>query len=147
VVVDKAVRTLDGTDLLVNNVGSSSVRTFDQVADDDWDKTMNPNLMSYVRITRASLPHLRASKNSPAIVNKASDLARQPETLPLDYAASKTAVLAFTKRIARGESPHIPVNAVDPGPIWTPFWTEPGGFAELLKLFTRWIRRQPWNTR
>ncbi|GAA2848349.1 hypothetical protein GCM10010472_01580 [Pseudonocardia halophobica] len=87
--------------------------------------------MSYVRVTRACLPVLRRTEGA-AIVNNASDLARQPEAMPIDYAASKAAVLAMTKGLARAEGPHIRVNAVAPGPIWTPFWTKPGGFADTL---------------
>jgi NAD(P)-dependent dehydrogenase (short-subunit alcohol dehydrogenase family) len=66
------------------------------------------------------------------IVNNASDLAKQPESVPIDYSVSKSAVLGLTKAIARAEAPAIRVNAVAPGPIWTPFWTKPGGFADTL---------------
>jgi NAD(P)-dependent dehydrogenase (short-subunit alcohol dehydrogenase family) len=121
-------------DVLVNNVGSGSVRTFDQLSDADWDATMNLNFMSYVRACRTVLPLLRA-KGSGVIINNASDLARQPEPVPVDYSASKAAVLALTKGLARSEGPKIRVNAVAPGPIWTPFWTKPGGFAETMGQF------------
>ncbi|KQM99391.1 SDR family NAD(P)-dependent oxidoreductase [Sphingomonas sp. Leaf25] len=117
-------------DILVNNVGSGSIRTFDQLTDDDWDRTFQLNFMSYVRATRQLLPALRESGG--AIVNNASDLARQPEPVPSDYSALKAAVLALTKSLARAEGPRVRVNAVSPGPIWTPFWTKPGGFAETL---------------
>jgi NAD(P)-dependent dehydrogenase (short-subunit alcohol dehydrogenase family) len=121
-------------DVLVNNVGAGSVRTFDQLTDADWDSTMNLNFMSYVRACRVVLPLLRA-KGSGVIVNNASDLARQPEPVPVDYSASKAAVLALTKGLARSEGPKIRVNAVAPGPVWTPFWTKPGGFAETMGQF------------
>lgn len=120
-------------DVLINNVGAGSVRTFDQLTDADWDSTMNLNFMSYVRACRVALPLLR--KNGGAIVNNASDLARQPEPVPVDYSASKAAVLALTKGLARSEAPKIRVNAVAPGPVWTPFWTKPGGFAETMGQF------------
>jgi NAD(P)-dependent dehydrogenase (short-subunit alcohol dehydrogenase family) len=120
-------------DVLVNNVGAGAVRTFDQLTDADWDATMNLNFMSYVRATRAVLPILR--QRGGAIVYNASDLARQPEPVPVDYSVSKAAVLALTKAIARTEGPKIRVNAVAPGPVWTPFWTKPGGFAESLGAY------------
>ena len=120
-------RTLD---VLVNNVGAGAVRTFDQLSDADWDATMNLNFMSYVRAVRVVLPILR--QRGGAIVNNASDLARQPEPVPVDYSVSKAAVLALTKALARAEGPKIRVNAVAPGPVWTPFWTKSGGFAETL---------------
>jgi NAD(P)-dependent dehydrogenase (short-subunit alcohol dehydrogenase family) len=117
-------------DVLVNNVGAGAVRTFEQLSDADWDATMNINFMSYVRAIRVVLPILR--EKGGAIVNNASDLARQPEPVPVDYSVSKAAVLALTKAIARTEGPKIRVNAVAPGPVWTPFWTKPGGFAETM---------------
>jgi NAD(P)-dependent dehydrogenase (short-subunit alcohol dehydrogenase family) len=71
-------------------------------------------------------------KGSGVIVNNASDLGRQPEPNPIDYGCLKAALLALTKGLARAEGPAIRINAVAPGPIWTPFWTKPGGFAETL---------------
>jgi len=129
--VATSLDTLGGLDVLVNNVGAGNVREFDDLTDDDWHATMELNFMSYVRVTRACLPALRETPGA-AIVNNASDLARQPEALPVDYAASKAAVLALTKGLARKEGPAIRINAVAPGPIWTPFWTKPGGFADNL---------------
>lgn len=131
--VDEALDRLGGLDILVNNVGAGAVREFDDLSDDDWHATMELNFMSYVRVTRGCLPTLRATPGA-SIVNNASDLARQPEALPVDYAASKAAVLAVTKGLARKEGPAIRVNAVAPGPIWTPFWTKPGGFADTLSV-------------
>ncbi len=121
-------------DVLVNNVGAGAVRTFDQLTDEDWDRTLQLNFMSYVRATRAVLPGMR-ERGSGVIINNASDLARQPEPVPNDYACSKAAVLAFTKGLARSEGPKIRVNAVAPGPIWTPFWSKPGGFADTMGEF------------
>ena len=123
-----------GVDVLVNNVGSGYVRTFDQLSDEDWDKTLQLNFMSYVRATRLVLPSMR-ERGSGVIINNASDLARQPEPVPNDYSVSKAAVLAFTKGLARSEAPNIRVNAVAPGPIWTPFWSKPGGFADTMAAF------------
>lgn len=127
----EGLSVLGGLDILVNNVGSGAVRGFDDLTDDDWQRTMDLNFMSYVRITRACLPALREG-SGPTVINNASDLARQPEAMPMDYAASKAAVLAVTKGLARSEGPKIRVNAVAPGPVWTPFWTKPGGFADTL---------------
>jgi NAD(P)-dependent dehydrogenase (short-subunit alcohol dehydrogenase family) len=117
-------------DVLVNNVGSGAIRTFEQLTDDEWDKTFQLNFMSYVRATRHLLPILRKRKGN--IINNGSDLARQPKPVPIDYSTSKAAVLALTKGLARAEGPDVRVNAVAPGPIWTPFWTKPGGFAETM---------------
>jgi NAD(P)-dependent dehydrogenase (short-subunit alcohol dehydrogenase family) len=130
-----AIAHFGSVDVLVNNVGAGAVRTFDQLTDAEWDKTFSLNFMSYVRTTRVVLPVMRKQGHG-AIVNNASDLARQPEGVPIDYSASKAAVLALTKGLARTEGANnIRINAVAPGPIWTPFWTQPGGFAETMGKF------------
>ena len=134
--VEESVRTViashDGRlDILVNNVGSGSVRSFDDLDDEEWHATLELNFFSYVRAIRCVLPQMREQGHG-VIVNNASDLARQPEAVPIDYAVSKAAVLSLTKALARSEGPQIRVNAVAPGPIWTPFWTKPGGFAETM---------------
>jgi NAD(P)-dependent dehydrogenase (short-subunit alcohol dehydrogenase family) len=74
-------------------------------------------------------------KKRGVIVNNTSDLGRQPEAVPIDYSSLKSALIAFTKGLARAEGPHIRVNAVAPGPVWTPFWTKPGGFADTFAAF------------
>jgi NAD(P)-dependent dehydrogenase (short-subunit alcohol dehydrogenase family) len=134
-VADALASAVDGLggapDVLVNNVGAGSVRTFDDLGDDEWHETLELNFFSYVRAIRAVLPGMR-ERRSGVIINNASDLARQPEPNPLDYAVSKAAILSLTKALARSEGPAIRVNAVAPGPIWTPFWTKPGGFADTL---------------
>jgi len=120
-----------GIDVLVNNVGRGAWRTFDDLTDRDWEDTFQLNFMSYVRAIRAVLPAMR-SAGAGSIVNNASDLARQPETNPIDYAVSKVSIVSLTKALARSEGPAIRVNAVAPGPIWTPLWSRPGGLADNL---------------
>lgn len=129
--IDEALAGAGELDVLVNNVGAGAVRTFDDLSDDDWEQTLQLNFMSTVRAMRAVLPGMR-ERGRGVIVNNASDLARQPEANPVDYSVSKAAVLSLTKALARAEGPAIRINAVAPGPIWTPFWTKPGGFAETL---------------
>jgi NAD(P)-dependent dehydrogenase (short-subunit alcohol dehydrogenase family) len=133
--IDAVLKPYNGeVDILVNNVGAGKVRTFEELSDEEWDFTMNLNFMSYVRTCRYLLPMLR-SREKAVIINNASDLARQPEPVPIDYSASKAAVLALTKGLARAEAPKIRVNAVAPGPVWTPFWTKEGGFADTMGKF------------
>jgi NAD(P)-dependent dehydrogenase (short-subunit alcohol dehydrogenase family) len=55
--------------------------------------------------------------------------------VPIDYSVSKAAILSLTKALARAEGPAIRMNAVAPGPVWTEFWTKPGGFAETMGKF------------
>jgi NAD(P)-dependent dehydrogenase (short-subunit alcohol dehydrogenase family) len=133
--IDELLQAFGGeVDVLVNNVGAGKVRTFDQLSDEDWDRTLQLNFMSYVRACKKVLPVMR-QRGRGVIINNGSDLARQPEPVPIDYSASKAAVLALTKGLARSEAPNIRVNAVAPGPVWTPFWTEKGGFADTMAEF------------
>jgi 3-oxoacyl-[acyl-carrier protein] reductase len=130
--VDQILQSLNGQlDILVNNVGFADALPFDQLTDAHWEKTFQVNFMSTIRVTRKLLPLLR-TREHPVIVNNASDLGRQPEGTPADYGALKAALLSVTKSLARSEAPRIRVNAVAPGPIWTPFWSAPGGFADAL---------------
>lgn len=129
--MDDMLSASDGAlDVLVNNVGAGAVRSFDDVDDDAWQSTLELNFMSYVRTIRKALPILR--DRGGVIINNASDLARQPEPVPVDYSVSKAAILALTKGLARAEAPKIRINAVAPGPIWSPFWEKPGGFAATM---------------
>ena len=121
----------DGPDVLVNNVGFAAPKAFMDISDDEWEMSFQINFMAAARMTRKLLPLMRKRPGA-AIVNNASDLGRQPEAIPADYAAMKAALLSLTKSLARAEAPGIRVNAVAPGPIWTPFWTNPGGFADSL---------------
>ncbi|MFE2377238.1 SDR family NAD(P)-dependent oxidoreductase [Streptomyces sp. NPDC059398] len=120
-----------GADVLVNNVGQCRARTFDELSDQDWRDTFEINFMSAVRATRLVLPGMR-ERGRGSIVNNASDLARQPEAGPADYQVSKVALVSLTKSLALSEGPAVRVNAVAPGPVWTPLWTRPGGFADTL---------------
>jgi NAD(P)-dependent dehydrogenase (short-subunit alcohol dehydrogenase family) len=130
--VDSILRELDGElNILVNNVGFADVLPFDDLTDAHWERTFQVNFMSAIRVTRRVLPVLRRRQQA-VIVNNASDLGRQPEGVPADYGALKAALLSVTKSLARSEGPRIRVNAVAPGPIWTPFWSSPDGFADAL---------------
>jgi NAD(P)-dependent dehydrogenase (short-subunit alcohol dehydrogenase family) len=120
-----------GLDILVNNVGFADAKPFMELTDACWERTFQLNFMSAIRVTRKLLPLLR-EKERAVIVNNTSDLGRQPEAAPADYGALKAALIAVTKSLARSEGPRIRVNAVAPGPIWTPFWSRPGGFADAL---------------
>jgi NAD(P)-dependent dehydrogenase (short-subunit alcohol dehydrogenase family) len=135
--LDSVVEEAGGQiDVLFNNVGSGAVRTFDELDDAAWQRTLELNFFSQVRAIRHVLPLMR-ERGAGVIVNNASDLARQPEPVPIDYGVSKAAVLSLTKALARSEGPAIRVSAVAPGPVWTEFWTKPGGFAETLGEFHR----------
>ena len=140
--LDEMLRKLpDGVDVLFNNIGQADPKPFMEITDEQWERSFQITLMSAVRVTRHLLPVLR-QKEKAAIVMNASDLARQPEPAPADYGAMKAAMLSVTKSIARSEAPKIRVNAVAPGPIWSTFWSRPGGFADGLAAIHNMPPRQ-----
>ncbi|WP_280401420.1 SDR family NAD(P)-dependent oxidoreductase [Nocardia carnea] len=118
-------------DIVVNNVGMCISRDLLDIDDAAWDLTFQLNFMSYVRTIRAFGPRMAARGNT-SIINIASDLAKQPDDVPADYGAMKSAVLYLTKAASKKFAPATRVNAVLPGPVWTGLWSRPGGIADKL---------------
>ncbi len=118
-------------DILVSNAGVCQFRPFSALTDADWQATISVNLMASVRAVRHVLPGMR-ERGRGSIVFTASDLARQPEISCPDYQVSKTALVSLMKTLALDAAPHVRVNAVAPGPVWTALWSRPGGIADDL---------------
>jgi NAD(P)-dependent dehydrogenase (short-subunit alcohol dehydrogenase family) len=118
-------------DILVSNAGQCRWRALGELTDADWQAAMDVNFYPAVRAARYLLPGM-AGRRRGAIVITASDLAKQPEASPADYQASKVALLGFAKSLALAAAPHVRVNAVAPGPVWTGLWSRPGGIADHL---------------
>ncbi|MEO6964706.1 MAG: SDR family oxidoreductase [Acidobacteriaceae bacterium] len=118
-------------DILVNNLGVGNAAKFEELTDLDWAHSIDINLMGTIRTCRALLPRM-AKQGSGAVINTASDLAKQPEPSLMDYGLCKAGLLYLTKALARQYVPHLRVNAVLPGPIWSQMWTRPGGIVDQL---------------
>ncbi|MFI6792882.1 SDR family oxidoreductase [Nonomuraea sp. NPDC050383] len=118
-VVEQAVQELGGLDVLVNNVAyQSPVEGLEELSDEQWEYTFAVNIHSYYRVTKAALPHLREGS---AIINTSSINGLRGNKTLLDYAATKGAINAFTYSMAQNLVDRgIRVNAVAPGPVWTP---------------------------
>ncbi|BDZ59587.1 MULTISPECIES: SDR family oxidoreductase [Barrientosiimonas] len=116
----RTVDELGGLDVVVNNAAFQYARDeeFEQVATDRIDRTFTTNLTAMFWITQESLPHLGERSS---IINTSSIQAFEPSDTLIDYAATKAAINNFTVNMAAhlGER-GIRVNAVCPGPIWTP---------------------------
>lgn len=116
--VDKALKELGGLDILVNNAGRQKAqKSILDITEEQFDDTFKTNVYALFRVTKAALPHL--SKGA-AIINTSSIQAFDPSEHLFDYAATKAAILSFTRTLAKqlGEK-GIRVNAVAPGPYWT----------------------------
>ncbi|GAA1041269.1 SDR family oxidoreductase [Virgisporangium ochraceum] len=117
--VDTAVAELGGIDVLVNNAAYQMTHeTVEEITDDEWQHTFDVNITAMFRIVKAALPHLGAGAS---IINTSSINTDQPKPTLLPYATTKGAIANFTAGLAQmlGER-GIRVNAVAPGPIWTP---------------------------
>jgi NAD(P)-dependent dehydrogenase (short-subunit alcohol dehydrogenase family) len=118
--VRSAAEQLDGLDVLVNNAGYQMARrqSFADVTSEDLDRTFTTNLYALFWITQTALEYL---PDGGSIINNSSIQAYQPSESLLDYAATKAAINNFTVNLASElGSRRIRVNAVAPGPIWTP---------------------------
>ncbi|MEE4417879.1 SDR family oxidoreductase [Streptomyces bugieae] len=120
-------------DVLINNLGVTTPRNdFLAIDDSEWRRVFDLTFFSAVRASRAALPHLLADGGG-AIVNISSVNARLPFPMVVDYSAAKAALSNLTKALSEEFAPRgVRVNAVAPGPVRTPFWTAPGGFAESV---------------
>ncbi|HWI44280.1 MAG TPA: SDR family oxidoreductase [Nocardioides sp.] len=119
--VERTVAELGALDILVNNAGFQMARdhAVDDLSDDRIDRTFKTNLYALLWLVRAAAPHLRARPG--CIINNASIQAYEPSTTLLDYAATKAAINNLTVNLASSlGGDGIRVNAVAPGPIWTP---------------------------
>jgi NAD(P)-dependent dehydrogenase (short-subunit alcohol dehydrogenase family) len=121
-------------DVLVNNVGAAPARTggFLSVTDEQWQRGIELNLLSAVRMTRAVVPSM-VERESGAIVTVASINASLPDPLVIDYSAAKAALVAFCKALSKEVGPKgVTVNTVSPGPVETDLWLGGGGVAATV---------------
>lgn len=116
----RAVDGLGGLDILVNNAGFQMARrtSIADLASEDVERVIRTNLFALLWVTQAALPHLASGAT---IINVSSIQAYEPSGTLLDYASTKAAINNITVNLAAElGSRGIRVNAVAPGPIWTP---------------------------
>ena len=117
--VAETVDAFGGVDHVVNNAGIDQHVFTEDLSPEDFDHVMDVNVNSAFNVTKAALPYLRESGDSPSIVNISSILAFEGAPVEVHYAASKGALLSLTKSHAGDFAPEIRVNAVAPGHIET----------------------------
>ena len=132
--VAQAVEELGGLDILVNNGGKQLFNEdLETLTDEQFDATFKTNVYAMFWITKAALPHLPAGS---AIINTTSIQAYSPSAILVDYASTKATINAFTKALGQQLAPKgIRVNAVAPGPIWTPLQVSDGQPQEKVAEF------------
>lgn len=119
--VAAAVGTFGKLDILVNNAAEQHPqKSIRDISEEQLEKTFRTNLFAMFYLTAAALPHLKMS-TAPAIINTTSVTAYRGSPKLLDYSATKGAIISFTRSLAgQLAEDKIRVNAVAPGPIWTP---------------------------
>jgi NAD(P)-dependent dehydrogenase (short-subunit alcohol dehydrogenase family) len=118
-VIDKAMAELGGIDILVNNAAhQATFKEIGDISDQEWELTFRVNIHAMFYLSKAAVPHMRPGS---AIINTASINSDMPNPILLAYATTKGAIQNFTGGLAQMLAEKgIRVNAVAPGPIWTP---------------------------
>lgn len=132
--IGKAKDALGGLDILVNVAGKqTAIEDIANLTTDQFDATYKTNVYALFWLCKAAIPHMPAGA---AIINTTSIQAVQPSETLLDYAPTKAAITAFTKALAKQViSKGIRVNAVAPGPFWTPLQPSGGQPQEKIPSF------------
>lgn len=117
--VDDAAEALGGLDILVNNAAhQATFEKVEDIPDSEWEHTFAVNIHSMFYLSKAAIKYM---KEGGSIINTASINSDNPNPTLLAYATTKGAIHNFTAGLAQSLAPRgIRVNAVAPGPIWTP---------------------------
>jgi NAD(P)-dependent dehydrogenase (short-subunit alcohol dehydrogenase family) len=117
--VDETVAKLGGLDIVVNNAGEQHPQDdISKISSDQLIRTFKTNIFAMFYIVKAALPHL---KEGSSIINTTSVTAYKGSAGLLDYSSTKGAIVSFTRSLSQSlADSKIRVNAVAPGPIWTP---------------------------
>lgn len=132
--VKESVEKLGSIDILVNNAGEQQfTEELEDLSTEQFIKTYTVNVFAMFWITKAAVPYMPAGAS---IINTTSIQSYQPSPGLLDYASTKGAITAFTKSLAKMLiKKGIRVNAVAPGPVWTPLQQSGGQSKEKLENF------------
>ena len=117
--VDRTIGKFSKLDILINNVALHwESEKIEDITTEQFERTFYTNVFSYFWMTKYAMPYL---KKGSVIVNTTSVTAYRGSPKLIDYSATKGAILSFTRSLAQNlASRNIRVNAVAPGPIWTP---------------------------
>jgi 3-oxoacyl-[acyl-carrier protein] reductase len=129
-VVAACAERFGAVDALVNNAGTSFVRSLEELTDDDWQSQWELNVMGPMRLMRAAAPRMAAAGGG-RIVNVCSSAGKRPSLTNAAYAVTKAAQLSLSRVFAdRYAADGVLVNAVAPGAVSSPLWTADGGLAD-----------------
>jgi NAD(P)-dependent dehydrogenase (short-subunit alcohol dehydrogenase family) len=117
--VERTVRELGHLDILVSNAAWQNRKaSLEELSEEEWSRTFRTNIDAYFHLSKAALRHMKPGS---AIIATSSETGLQGAKELPDYSATKGAINAFTKSLAQQlATKGIRVNAVAPGPVWTP---------------------------
>jgi 3-oxoacyl-[acyl-carrier protein] reductase len=129
-IVATCAEQMGGIDVLVNNAGTSFARPLGELTDDDWQGQWELHVMGPMRLMREAAPRMAAAGGG-RIVNVCSSAGKRPSLTNAAYSVTKAAQLSLSRVFAdQFASDGVLVNAVTPGPVSSPLWTDEGGLAE-----------------
>lgn len=140
--VQRTIEAFGKLDILVNNAAfQEHAATLEEITDEHFDETLRTNLYGYFYMARAALPHLGAGA---CIINTGSETGLFGSKELLDYSTTKGGIHAFTKALASNVVERgIRVNAVAPGPVWTPLNPADRPGSEVKKFGKKTAMKRP----
>jgi 3-oxoacyl-[acyl-carrier protein] reductase len=129
-ILDACLSRLGRIDALINNAGTSAVRSVDELTDADWQAQWELHVMAPMRLIRAFAPAM-AERGWGRIVNVSSSSGKRPSKTNMAYSVTKAAELSLSRAFAELYADRgVMINAVAPGPVGTELWLGPGGLAD-----------------
>ncbi|MCC2630631.1 MAG: short-chain dehydrogenase/reductase [Candidatus Paceibacter sp.] len=118
-IIERTIKTFGKLDVLINNAGEQQPQeNIEDISEKQLERTFRTNIFSMFFLVKAAMPYL---KEGASIINTTSITAYNGNKTLLDYSATKGAIVTFTRSLSQNLAPKkIRVNAVAPGPIWTP---------------------------
>jgi 3-oxoacyl-[acyl-carrier protein] reductase len=131
-ILGECVTRFGRIDVLVNNAGTTTVKSLDELTDADWQLQWELHVMAPMRLMRAAAPAM-AQGGWGRIVNVSTSSGKRPGQRNIAYSVTKAAVLSLSRAFADIYARQgVLVNAITPGPVTTELWMAPGGLADQV---------------
>jgi 3-oxoacyl-[acyl-carrier protein] reductase len=128
--VQTALERFGRVDALVNGAGTSSVRSIEELTDEEWQAQWEIHVMAPLRLMRAAIGVMREAGWG-RVVNVSSSSGKRPGQRNVAYSVTKAAELSLSRAYADAYAQHgVLINAVTPGPVASELWLEPGGLVD-----------------